>query len=38
MGMDFYGKTVKMTADNKPSADFKRHILSDGEQIKLEIR
>src|SRR5918996_5671661 len=31
-GMNLDGKTVKMTADNKPIADFKEHILSDGEQ------
>lgn len=37
-GMNLDGKTVKMTADNKPIADFKDHILSDGEQIRLEIR
>jgi hypothetical protein len=36
--MNLDGKTVKMTADNKPIADFKEHILSDGEQISLEIR
>lgn len=36
-GMNLDGKTVKLTADNKPIADFKEHIFSDGEQIKLEI-
>jgi hypothetical protein len=37
-GMNLDGKTVKMTADNKPIADFKEHILRDGEQIRLEVR
>jgi hypothetical protein len=37
-GMYLDGKTVEMTADNKPIADIKMHILSDGEEIKLEIR
>jgi hypothetical protein len=37
-GMNLDGKTVKVTSDNKPIADFKEHILSDGEQIRLEIR
>jgi hypothetical protein len=36
-GMNLDGKTVKMTVDNKPIADLKGHIFSDGEQIKLEI-
>jgi hypothetical protein len=32
------GKTVKMTLNGKPLADFRNHILRDGEQINLEIR
>lgn len=37
-GMNLDGKTGKMTADNKPIADFKDHILRDGEQIRLELQ
>jgi hypothetical protein len=37
-GINLEDQTVKMTADDKPIADFKEHILSDGEQIRLEIR
>ncbi len=38
-GMDFSGKTVKMTVDSQPisDSDYRNHILKDGEQIKLEV-
>jgi hypothetical protein len=36
--MNLDGKTVKMTTDNKSVVDFKEHIFSDGEQIRLEIQ
>lgn len=37
-GLDLNSKTVRMTTDGKPVADFKEHILRDGEQINLEVR
>ncbi|MGH9993409.1 MAG: hypothetical protein ACREAZ_12405, partial [Nitrososphaera sp.] len=38
-GMDFSGKTVKMTVDSQPisDSDYRNHIFKDGEQIKLEV-
>jgi hypothetical protein len=32
------GKTVKMEVNGKPLADFRNHVLRDGEQIKLEVQ
>lgn len=37
-GLDLEGKTVKMTMNGKPMADFRNHVLMDGEQITLEIQ
>lgn len=37
-GLNLDGKTVKMILNGKPLADFRNHILRDGEQIKLEIQ
>lgn len=36
-GMDLNGKTVMASVNGKPIADFKNHILKDGEQINLNI-
>lgn len=38
-GMDFSGKTVKITVDGKSSSDdYRSHIFRDGEQISLDVR
>ncbi|MGH9976851.1 MAG: hypothetical protein ACRD8Z_13610, partial [Nitrososphaeraceae archaeon] len=37
-GLNIDGKTIKMTVNGKPVADLGDHILSDGEQIKLEVQ
>ncbi|MGH9984967.1 MAG: hypothetical protein ACRD8W_13540 [Nitrososphaeraceae archaeon] len=37
-GLSFDGRTIKMTVNGKPVADLGDHILSDGEQIKLEVQ
>jgi sulfur carrier protein ThiS len=37
-GLNLDGKIVKMTLNGKPLPDFRDHILSDGEQIKLEVQ
>jgi hypothetical protein len=37
-GLNLGGKTVKVTIDGKPLADFEEYILSDGEHIRLEIQ
>lgn len=36
-GMDLNSKTVNASVNGNPIADFKNHILKDGEQIKLDI-
>jgi len=36
-GLDTNGKTVKATVDGQPVSDWRNHILSDKEQISLEI-
>ena len=39
-GIDFSGKTVKMTVDGESSSgsDYKSHVFKDGEQITLDVR
>jgi sulfur carrier protein ThiS len=37
-GLNLNDKTVKVTTNGKPLANFREHILRDGEQIKLEIQ
>jgi len=37
-GLNLDGKIVKMTLNGKPLPDFRDHILSNGEQIKLEVQ
>jgi sulfur carrier protein ThiS len=36
-GVDLNGKSVKVTVNGQPISDWRNHILSDGEQINLEI-
>ena len=36
-GLDANGKTVKVTVNGQPVSDWRNHILSDKEQIDLEI-
>lgn len=40
-GMDFSGKTVKMTVNGSPvpaDTDYRSHVFKDGEQIELDVR
>jgi sulfur carrier protein ThiS len=37
-GLNLDGKVVKITTNGKPQADFRDHVLRDGEQIKLEVQ